>query len=206
MAARPIDRRKILKLLAAGSLAPLLPGLAHAAGEVLSREAVLFDEDIPVLGNAKGDVTMVEYFDYQCPYCKKSHPEVKRLVAEDGGIRLVMKDWPIFGPFSARAAQLTLAAGDDYEKAQDALMAAKGKLSNARIDEILSRAGLDPEKLADAYRRDKGRIDEILARNSAQAEAFGLMGTPAYVVGTTLYPGVLEYADLKEAVAKARKD
>jgi len=199
------SRRHVLKGLGAATLAPLLPGRARAVGEVLSREAVLFDEDIPVLGNPKGDVTVVEYFDYQCPYCKKAYPDVVRLAAEDGGVRLVMKDWPIFGPASMRAARLTLAAGNDYSRAQEALMTAKGKLSDARIDSVLSQGGLDPQALEAAYRQDEARIDAIIVRNSAQADAFGLMGTPAYVVGTTLYPGVLEYADLKEAIARARK-
>jgi protein-disulfide isomerase len=69
-----------------------------AAGDILSREAVLRDPAIPDLGNAQGDVTIVEYFDYQCPYCKKTAPELAQVAKEDGKVRIVLKDWPIFGP------------------------------------------------------------------------------------------------------------
>src|ERR1700691_1221219 len=78
--------------------------------DVLSRDNVLRDPDTPSLGNPKGDLTVVEYFDYQCPYCKKMAPELAQLAREDGHLRLVLKDWPIFGEISKSAAKLALAA------------------------------------------------------------------------------------------------
>jgi len=80
------------------------------SADILSRDSVLRDPEIPSLGNPKGDLTIVEYFDYQCPYCKKVVPELAQLAKEDGNIRLVMKDWPIFGDVSVSAAKLALAA------------------------------------------------------------------------------------------------
>ena len=116
MNATSIDRRAFLSsALALGTLI-LLPEPSSAQGLAdISKEAVLNDPEVPVLGNAKGDVTLVEWFDYQCPYCKKAHPEIMRLVRDDGHIRLVMKDWPIFGPSSLYASRLTLAAGPHHE-------------------------------------------------------------------------------------------
>ncbi|SKA23903.1 DsbA family protein [Consotaella salsifontis] len=205
----PLTRRRLLLASAGLATAPLLARHADAApGEAdnpLSREAVLRDPRIPVLGNPKGDVTIVEFFDYQCPYCKKAHPDLEKVVEEDGNIRLVMKDWPIFGPPSIYASRLTLAAGRGYAKAQAALMATKGRLSPQEINAVLEKAGFDPDALNDAYVKDKERINAVLQRNSTQAEGFGLMGTPAYVIGTTLFPGVVDPAAMKQAVSQARK-
>ena len=181
-------------------------GSALATPDPMSKEAVLFDPDAPVLGNPKGDVTIVEFFDYQCPYCKKSHPDVVRLVKADGHIRHVMKDWPIFGKPSLYASRLVLAAGKDMAKARNALLATPGRLTVEQINDTLATVGLDQKTLNAAYSRDKDRINALLTRNSGQAESFDLMGTPAYVIGTTLYPGVLTPSNMKTAVAMARGD
>src|SRR5580698_4026266 len=134
---RPIESRKRRTLLAffcavavaAGSLSAI--ALAEGPGDVLSRDAVLRDPEIPALGNPKGDVTVVEFFDYQCPYCKKLAPEIAQLLKEDGNIRLVLKDWPIFGAVSTSAAQLAMATKyqDKYAQAHDALIGATEKLT-----------------------------------------------------------------------------
>ncbi|MEF2551712.1 DsbA family protein [Aurantimonas sp. A2-1-M11] len=199
-----LDRRSLL----AGSLAlgamPLIARIASAAPDPMSKEAVLFDPEVPVLGNPEGDVTIVEFFDYQCPYCKQAHPDVVRLVHEDGGIRHVMKDWPIFGPASLYAARLTLAAGEHHPKALAALMATPGRLTPEQVEATLTQAGFKIAALDAAYDADSDRINGILQRNSAQAENFGLMGTPAYVVGTVLFPGVVAPADMQQAVTQAR--
>jgi protein-disulfide isomerase len=95
---------------------------------MLSRESILRDPDIPVLGNQKGDITIVEYFDYRFPYCKKVNPELQKVVSDDGHVRLVFKDWPIFGDVSIYAARLALAAKyqNKYAEAHEALIAVKG--------------------------------------------------------------------------------
>jgi protein-disulfide isomerase len=181
---------------------------AQAAGDdVLSRDAVLRDPDIPALGNAQGDITIVEYFDYQCPYCKKTAPELAQVVTEDGKVKLVLKDWPIFGPASTYAARMALASKyqDKYEAAHDALIAAKAKLSEAAVDDLLAKAGVDVTRAATDRDTHSAEIDALLARNDAQARAFGFEGTPGFIIGTFRVPGALNTAGYKRAIADARK-
>src|SRR5271165_2970632 len=119
-------RRALLAYLCAAVAAGALPAAAFAGSpdDILSRDAVLRDPEIPSLGNPNGDLTVVEFFDYQCPYCKKLAPDIAQLLKEDGNIRLVLKDWPIFGPASTAAARLALATKyqDKYVQAHDALI------------------------------------------------------------------------------------
>lgn len=199
----PLTTRRTL-LAGLGATATLgLAGPVHAQSPT-SPEAVFNDPDAPVLGNRNGDVTLVEFFDHQCPYCKAAHPDVVRLVAADGRVRHVMKDWPIFGEASTYAARLALAAGRRYGTALAALMATRGRLDTAMVDEVLRAASLDPDALWSSYRSDARRIDGLLARNGIQAEAFGFMGTPAYIAGTTIFAGVAEPDALAAALKRAR--
>ncbi len=103
------NRREALALLGAGTLA-LGAGTAFAQDNVLTEALVLRDPDIPIAGNADGDVTIVEYFDYNCPYCRKLEPELQQVVFDDGKVRLISKDWPILGPVSVIATTLALAS------------------------------------------------------------------------------------------------
>jgi protein-disulfide isomerase len=184
------------------------PACAQATGgDVLSREAVLRDPDIPDLGNPQGDMTIVEYFDYQCPYCKKTAPELAQVAREDGKVRIVLKDWPIFGPASAYAAKMALASKfqDKYEDAHDALIAAKTKLTEAAVDDLLAKAGVDVARASADRNAHAQEIDALLARNDAQARAFGFQGTPAFIIGTFRVPGSLNAAGFKHAISDARK-
>ncbi len=193
---------------------PLL-GLAGLSlgGTVVARaqdaptpQDVFFDPDNTVLGNPNGDVSIVEYFDFQCPYCKRDFPMVRRVVEQDGNVRLVMKDWPIFGDVSVHAARMSLAAKalGEGEAVIDTLMAAKGRQSQPMIDATLAEAGFDVAALKAAYAKQKTAIDAVIARNGVQADAFNFPGTPAYVVGMTFYPGVLSEDALKAAITRAR--
>ncbi|SFP93127.1 DsbA family protein [Tranquillimonas alkanivorans] len=204
-----LNRRHLLLggLATAGSAAGLLLFSRNGAtAQDLTREDVLFDPDNPELGNPEGDVTLVEFFDYQCPYCKANHPILTDVVAADGNIRLVMKDWPIFGAPSVRAAQLALGAAslDAYETANATLMATEGRLDDALIDEALEDAGLDVADLQAAYQNDRNKWDGLIARNGRQASILGLRGTPAFIVGTALYPGAMDGEALREAIEMAR--
>lgn len=167
---------------------------------------VLFDPDNPVLGNPDGDVTIVEFFDYQCPYCKANHPDLTQTVAQDGNVRLVMKDWPIFGAASVRAMQLAFGAASlgDYEKANHALMATEGRLDDAAVEAALEEAGFEIAALDAAYREDRSKWDGLVSRNSQQATLLGLRGTPAFIIGTTIYPGSMDGTALREAIETAR--
>ena len=183
-----------------------LSAIAFAEDDVLSRDAVLRDPETPVLGNPKGDLTIVEFFDYQCPYCKKLAPEIAQVMKDDGNIRLVLKDWPIFGDVSKSAAQLALATKyqDKYVQAHDALIGATTKLTDDNISDLLTKAGVDVAKAKLDLQAHQKTIDDLLARNSDQAEAFGFQGTPGFIVGTFRVPGVVEMKVFKQIIADAR--
>lgn len=174
--------------------------------DVLSRASVLRDPDIPSMGNSKGDITIVEYFDYQCPFCKKTVPELAQLAKEDGNIRLVLKDWPIFGDASVTAAKLVLASKyqNKYAEAHAILIGATSKLTETSIHDLLAQAGVDVAMATADLETHKRSIEDLLARNRAQAEAFGFEGTPGFIVGTFRIPGALEMKVFKQIVADAR--
>ncbi|TPW29058.1 DsbA family protein [Martelella alba] len=199
-----ISRRGFLAVM--GATVPLLSaGIGHAE-EQPSPRAVLFDKDAPVIGNPDGDVTVVVYFDYQCSYCKRDYPMLRKAISDDGNTRLVMKDWPIFGPVSAYAAQCVLGAAQlgQYEAGLDALMRATGRLEMTTVDTILTNAGLDMDALSTAVKRNSRKINGLLDRNYLQADAFGFIGTPSYIVDKTLFPGVIGADVLSAAIAEAR--
>ena len=195
--------------LALSAVIPLsTPLLAQAMGDdLLTRESVLRDPEIPSLGNPKGDVTIVEYFDYRCPYCKKVEPELMRVAQEDGKVRIVFKDWPIFGAVSIYAAKMALASKyqNKYLEAHKALIGARSSLTEASVRDLLDKAGVDVARATADLQTTEKTIDALLARNNSQAEAFGFQGTPAYIIGTFRVPGVLDAASFKQAISDARK-
>jgi protein-disulfide isomerase len=207
------SRREALGLLGAGA-AMLGLGIssrsAFAQGgdeTVLTEALVLRDPDIPVVGNANGDITIVEYFDYQCPYCRKVEPELRQVVQDDGKLRLVQKDWPILGPVSVVASRMALACKyqDKYLRAHEALIGVNSKLTEPRIRELLAGAGIDVDRATSDLANNAKAIDAILARNNEQATAFGFTGTPSFIVGKFRVPGVLTMAQFELAIADARK-
>ena len=195
-------------LCAAAAIVALSNGAAaqQAGDDILSRAAVLHDPEIPSLGNPDGDLTMVEYFDYQCPFCKKVAPELAQVVKADGKVRLVLKDWPVFGVLSVAAARLVLASKyqDKYAQAHDALIGASTKLTDANVNGLLTKAGVDVAKANVDLKTNQKTIDDLLARNKAQAEAFGFPATPAFIVGTFRVPGILTTEGFKAVIADAR--
>jgi protein-disulfide isomerase len=200
-----ITRRNLLAVTAGGAvLAAGMPFLALS--QDITEKTVFFDPDAPVLGNPKGDVTVVEFFDYQCPYCKKIHPMVEKVVREDGNVRLVLKDWPVFGAASIFAAQAVLGAAQigKYEPAMEALMKTTGKLTEEEIEHALTGAGLTMEEIAAAVNKHTTKISGLLDRNYSQALAFNFAGTPSFVIGRTTFAGVLDEKGLKEAIREAR--
>jgi protein-disulfide isomerase len=160
-----------------------------------------------VAGNSAGDITIVEYFDYQCPYCRKVEPELRQVIQEDGKVRLVWKDWPILGPASVTAARMALASRyqDKFASAHDGLIAVNAKLTEARIREALAGAGIDMERLDRDLAANAGAIDATLNRNNDQATAFEFRGTPAFIVGKFRVPGALTMAQFGQVIADARK-
>ncbi len=183
------------------------PAALAQEDNVTSRDKVLRDPDIPALGNPDGDITIVSWFDYQCPYCKKTEPELEKAMKADGHVRLVLKDWPILGDPSPYAAKLVLATKyqNKYDAAHHALMGKPGRLTEGTIDEALKGAGVDIAKAKSDLESHKGEIYALLARNNDQAEAFGFQGTPGFIIGTFRVPGPLTADQFKLAIADARK-
>jgi protein-disulfide isomerase len=206
-----LDRRKMLELLGAGGAAAFgvfaAPAQAQRLGAEPGEAAVLRDPEIPVAGNVNGDIPIVEWFDYQCPYCRKLEPELRQVVEDDGKVRLVWKDWPILGPVSMVAARMALACKyqDKYAEAHDALIGVNSRLTESRIDELLAGAGIDIDRARrDLAAHDKA-INAILARNNEQGEGLGFRGTPSFIVGKFRVPGVLTMDQFAQVIADARK-
>jgi protein-disulfide isomerase len=170
-----------------------------------NQAGLLQDPETPVVGNAKGDVTIVEFSDYQCPYCKKAHAAVKSVVAADGKVKLIYKDLPILGEASKISAVAALASVKQgkYEAFHDALMTNTAKLDADRIFDIAASVGIDVAKLKTDM--DDPKIKAIIDRNMALAQELGVRGTPAFVIGDQFVPGAVEAPALRELIADARK-
>ena len=208
--------RHLLNSLAALLTAlALFHGIAARADDLLpppkdpdlTMGALLHDPATPIGGNPQGDVTIVEFFDYNCPFCMKSAPVLQKLVREDHGIRMVYKDWPIFGPVSKYAAEVALAAKwqGEYQAVHDALLTTgKRKISKDQVRAIVATTPVDMARLKTDLVTHKTDIAAILARTSKQADRMHLPGTPIFLVGPLLVSQALDLKDFKAAVAQAR--
>jgi protein-disulfide isomerase len=198
------SRRDTLALLGASAAMLAMP---RAASAEPTEAAVLRDADNPVFGNPNGDITVVEWFDFNCPYCRKIEPELRQVVQDDGKVRLVLKDWPILGPVSVVASRVALACKyqDKYDKAHDAMIGVSSKLTEPRIYELLSGAGVDVDRAKADLAANAKAIDGMLARNNATAEGLGFRGTPSFIVGKFRVPGVLTMDQFELVIADARK-
>lgn len=166
----------------------------------------IFRESIDlVAGNPKGDVTMVEFFDYNCAWCKKGLPEVLKLIDGDKNLRLVMKEFPIFGEESEYAARAALASRkqDKYWPFHLAMLGHAGKVNKAAVDQIAKDVGLDLAQLKQDM--EAPEVRETIARNQKLAEDLAITGTPAFVIDKTVIPGYLP-ADGLAAVIKDVRD
>lgn len=172
-----------------------------------SRRYFTEDPDAPMIAPAGYDVTIVEYLDYQCPACRASHGPLKQLVAQDRKVRVIFRDWPIFGAASQRSALLAIASKyqGKYVPFHDALFAAPRPLDESGIKAAAKRAGVDMAQLEKDMVAHSEDIEDLLARNDEQAQLLGLDGTPGFIVGTVQSFGGMTLAQFKEAVAEARK-
>lgn len=171
----------------------------------LNQNALLRDPETPVSGNPNGDVTIVEFSDYQCPYCKRAHAAVKSVLAADPKVKLVYKDLPILGEPSKIAAAAALASlkQGKHDAFHNALMDFNGKLDRARILEIAASVGLDAAKLQQDM--EDPAIKKIIDRNTELASQLGVRGTPAFVIGNQFVPGAVDADTLRSLIAEARK-
>jgi protein-disulfide isomerase len=172
------------------------------------QEEMLTDPGTDVVGAAHADVTIVEFLDYNCPYCKHFAPTLQSLLSEDHGIAIVYKDWPILGDVSVYAARSALAARwqGKYLAAHDALLNGPRLTQNNQVDLALTHAGIDLAALKLDRTRHAKDIDALLARNDAEAHALHLRGTPGIVIGRELLPGIVDLIGLKQLVADSRHD
>lgn len=179
---------------------------AVAQKGVQENQAELFrDPDSPIGGNPNGNVVVVDFNDYQCPYCKRAHQAVKSVLAADGNVKVIYKDLPILGEASKIAALAALASTKQgkHQALHDALMENNGKLDRDRILEIAVSAGLDRAQLEKDMQDPK--LKQIIDRNLALASALGVRGTPAFVIGKQFVPGAVDATTLKQLIADARK-
>ncbi len=180
--------------------------LARAKDTIVAeRKALTASAADPVGGNPKGDVTIVEFFDYRCPYCKQVKPIVEQVLSQDRNVRVVYKEFPILGRDSVYASRAALAAHKQgkYLAFHHALMAVRGQLTEEAVLTVARGQGLDLDRL----KRDMQdpAIEKTIAGNRELAERIGIRGTPAFVVGDDLAPGAIDPASLKAMIDKARK-
>jgi protein-disulfide isomerase len=158
-----------------------------------------------VQGNPKGDVTLVEFFDYRCPYCKQVAPSLDALLKEDGKLRIVYKEFPILGEASVYATRVALATKKQgkYAAFHRAMMTTKGDIGDETVLNVATSLGLDISKIkADMSAPE---IDKLIDQNYALADALNIQGTPAIIVGDTLIPGAVDLDTLRKDVAAARR-
>ena len=194
----------LLSLLAAAAIAQGITQLSPAAlTEILAPPL-----PTPAAGAARFDVTVIEYFDYNCPVCRRVEPELRQLLASDPGVRLIRKDWPVFGAASVYAAYCSFAAArlGKYETAHAALIGSKQDLDTKEdVQQVLRQAGLDVAKIDADIALHQKEYSAVLTRNQQETSALGLRGTPGLIVGDRLVPGGLDFAQLSQLVRQTRK-
>ena len=191
--------------LAAAACAALAPALASAASDV-NVEEILNDPAAPVGGDPKGDVAIVAFLDYNCPFCKKAAPALAKILADDGHIRLVYKDWPILTPASVDGARIALAAKyqDKYEAAHAAMMALKGRSTAQEMRDAVKAAGVDMPRLDSDLAAHGADIAALIKRNNDEAASLGLDGTPVFLIGPFKVAAAIDYEEFQRVVAQTR--
>lgn len=202
-----LDENPELLLDALGALqAKTQAGREQGDAKILRqlRQELERDPGTFIAGNPQGDITIVEFFDYRCGFCKRATPVVQQLLKGDGRIRLALKEFPILGPDSLTASRAAIAAmaQGKYAPFHDALMAAPGALSEQRVLQIATENGID----ADQLRKDMHgpAVEKVIARNHEIGKQLGLSGTPSFIIGDTLAPGYLDLKEMQQLVAAAR--
>ena len=199
---RNLLSRSFLALLAVA--VPTMPAVAQQPD--LSRNAVLDDPVAPTRVGQAYDVTVVEFSDYNCPYCRRMEPVLNALVAADPKVRIVYRDWPIFGPASREAARAAVASQWQGKHAafHEALLTSPARLDSAGIKAAAAKAKVDWPRLQRDLKTRGAEIDALLARTNAIAQAIGFNGTPALIVGSQVVAGAVDLPTLRRLVATAR--
>ena len=177
-----------------------------ASGANTVRLQLESDPNAPNLGNPEGDVTVVEFFDYNCPYCRSAGETMQALLAADANVRVIYREWPILGDDSVIAARAALAAREQgkYEAFHWALMNGEGRVTEAVIFKVARDLGMDIAQLeADMV---SPAVEAHIALSNALAQQLGFTGTPAFIVGNKTAPGMLSLDEITTLVAEARAD
>jgi protein-disulfide isomerase len=203
------SRGAVAWLLLAQVLALGIPPASAQSTPPITAEAlrhILREPGVPILGSANADVTVVEYFDYNCPFCKALAPAFHPFIDKDHAAAVLYKEWPVFGGVSIYAAQSALAADfqGKYLQAHDALISAPRLAENSQVDAALRGAGIDMAQLKTDLTAHRAAIDGRLMRNAAEARDLGLRGTPGVLVGRRLVSGISSLEALQSAVAASR--
>ncbi|GAB2174914.1 DsbA family protein [Dongia sp. agr-C8] len=177
---------------------------AQTQAVLQNKDALFNDPATPVAGNPMGDVTVVEFFDYHCPYCKAVASPLQKLIEEDKGVRLVMKEFPILGQDSILASQAALASVGQgkYWEFHQALMEHRGPFDMEVIKSIAAKVGLDPEKLEADMQSDK--IKPAISANHDLAKTLDIGATPTFIIGDQVVEGAVPLEQLKDLIKKAR--
>jgi protein-disulfide isomerase len=167
------------------------------------QQDLLHDPSSPVSGNLNGEITLVEFFDYRCGFCKRAAAAVTQLQKDDSRVRVVYKDFPILGEPSELAAKAALASKSQgkHQVFHEALLASKNEMNKEEVLRIAGEVGLDPKRLEADMANPEWQ--SIIDRNRALAKDLGINGTPGFIVGTELQPGALDLEGLKELIARA---
>lgn len=183
-----------------------LPAFAQNT-DILSEAMIWRDPAIPAAGNQKGNLTIVEFSDFNCPYCRKAFPVMQKVVREDGNIRIVYKLWPIFGPDSVYSAQMTMAVRSQgkYVQAYEALMTSTSRVTESSTDKTLAAIGVDVTRAKQELQKNVKEIGATLKRNHQQAEGMSFQGTPSFIIGKFRLFGAQPEEIFKQAIADARK-
>lgn len=175
---------------------------AQQADRVQALSAQIFDSaSSPVIGNPDGDLTLVEFFDYQCGYCKSMLEPLQDMMTADGRIRVIMKEFPILGPASVTAARAALASARQgkYAEFHRQLMSRRGGLNDAAIFKVAEEVGLDLERLKADMSSDA--VSTEIAANLRLAQQLGINGTPSFVVGNEILPGAVDIEVIRGRLA-----
>lgn len=171
-----------------------------------NREALESDPRSPVAGNPDGDVVVVEFFDYQCGYCKRVVPSIRQVLEEDPNIRYVFKEFPVLGETSLMASRAATAVwllnNEHYTPFHFELMTARGSLTEDRILDLAAKVGADREAVAE--KMEDPEVAEILEENLQLAQAISVRGTPAFVIGGRLVPGAIDLETMQNLISSAR--
>ncbi len=186
---------------------------AQAAGDVsliqTNADAIFSDGHSIVGGNPDGDITIVEFMDYRCGYCRKAHPEVTELLETDGNIRFVVKEFPILGEQSVLASRFAIAVaaveGDEaYWDVHDELMTLRGEVSEQGLSDMSEEKGWDTRSIFTEMNSPK--TEQIIAENRALAQRLQINGTPSFVFQDEMVRGYVPLDGMQEIVAKVRGD